>query len=208
MPRLRHAEFLRIKIISDPSHEVAAFLVKGFGRRLDGLDQPLIAGDTTAVFRRPSPLAVDQPGNPAGVCGDVIVFYFDAVDPVVAKVIDVVKNLSGPGDPFRQPGPGRVLALCLLVGRFEASVVDVELVEMVVLPAEQHLDGPVQLVQGCVTRKDHGSPDGRLDALQVDSETQGGIAVLSGHCVWAHWVLSEAFPLGDVSAETFSQFPA
>ncbi len=59
MPRLKYAELLRIKTISGPSHEVEFILVEGFGWCVRGLDQPLVAGDTAAIFRRAAPGAID-----------------------------------------------------------------------------------------------------------------------------------------------------
>ena len=59
MARLGDAEFLRIEIIAGPPHEVAVVIVAGFGWRIRGLDQPLVAVDTATVFRRAASGATD-----------------------------------------------------------------------------------------------------------------------------------------------------
>ena len=60
----------------------------------------------------------------------------ECVHPAISKIVHVIEYLAGPSDQLRQLGHGRVLALCVLMWYLVVPAVELELVEVVVVPNE------------------------------------------------------------------------
>lgn len=67
MAGLGDAEVLWVEVIAGPVDEQAALVIQILVRSSYSLDQPLVSGNTSAVFRRASPCSADQVRNPTGI---------------------------------------------------------------------------------------------------------------------------------------------
>ena len=145
------------------------------------LEKPHEAGDASDILGRAAPLAGDERrivdvGFPISNVLDE-----DVVAPVVAEVVDVEEPLDAPIDEGSQADPRRVVDLALeeLVvrkGLAVDAIVDHELEQMRIGPADGDVDGVVQGQQGGGERDVDAPPERRLDLPELDSDASEGCA--------------------------------
>src|SRR5690606_2872825 len=143
----------------------------------------VVAVDAAGVLRRAGALAAGALGErlAAGRGRDSV--HLDVVDPVVAEIIGV-REAAARADQRVQPDAALVLLRldperAVVRGGPEAAVADLELVQVVVLPAHRALDHLVQAGQGDRPGHAHAPPDRRPGARDGDAELVGGAARLA-----------------------------
>src|SRR5205823_13760077 len=112
------------------------------------------APDAPAVLRRAGAASADDDRVGRALGGALHLLHHDVVLPVVAEVVVVAEASAGRGDPG-QLGPRLVLGRGAPAAAVVVAVTrgpDDELVEVSVIPAHCHLDGPVELAQGHAAR--------------------------------------------------------
>ena len=159
--------------LSIPGQHLFVFIVE----RIEGrLEKPHEAGDASGIFGRAPPLAGDE-----GRVVDVRLLVPDLFDdgvvaPVVAGVMDVEKPLDAPIDEASQADPRRIADFAFkqpVVGKGLAvdAIVNHELEQMRIGPADGDLDDVVQGQQGGGERDVEAPPECRFDLLELDSDT-------------------------------------
>ncbi len=167
-------DVLGIEVVAGPFAQLGIFLV---ARVRQHLEQSQIAIDAAAILRRAGPLARDQRRVGLLRVERLDLLDDDLVLPIVAEVVDVAEALDAPLDQRAELDVavvvgGLVARPGIVVGLTIAAVADLELMQVVVLPAHRRLDDPVQHVQAAVGGDADPTPDGRPQAAQRDLEDE------------------------------------
>jgi len=102
-------------------------------------------------------------------------FYRDLMPPAIAKIVLVDKALANWGRDPLETGTAIILDLefPFVAWLGVDGLANEELVQMIILPAHDHLQTLMQAIQAESSGHTHLPPDGRLDALQGDVELIG-----------------------------------
>ena len=147
-------------------------MVAGVGRVGQGVQQVLVAGWAAAVLGWTGPGAVDDGVGVVRTAG-ADVLQGDGVDPAVAEVVGVGVGESVTGFVGDRDQPFTIGADFVAGGRAgvdDGVFVDVEGVQMSVVPAHGILDHQVCLVEPGVGRYRHAPPYQRVGVVEFDLE--------------------------------------
>ena len=149
-----------------------------------GRKNGVVRDRTAGIIERPGKIAVqaDDGGLRRGTPGALSAR--DAQPPFGAVVIDIGDGLTSGRESLHNR---QILAAAVLAGvarrrtvvRGKHTLGDLESVRMVVTPAHDRLQDPMQLAQTQISRDSQDAPDERLDLLQFETKYEEP----QGHCL-------------------------
>ena len=170
-----HIDIVRFEGAAIPGHSGLMLFIGRIGHDHEELFK---AGQASNIFGRGATGALDEAWIiNHRVCSDNVLDY-DAMAPVVAKVISVGEAGLAAGEHGTQPGVTSVAHLVtpFWVGIAIAAVADLELEEMVVFKQHDGLDDVVNGLEAAGERHLDTPPDGGLHIVELDVEPGNAIA--------------------------------
>jgi hypothetical protein len=101
---------------------------------------------TAAILRWATAGTVQEIGKLGGIRGNVCGLDFDSVYPIIAEIVCVPKHGARLKLQVTKPETRGVVILRFGMRSLETAAVELELIEVVVVPGEEKLDYSVQLM--------------------------------------------------------------
>jgi hypothetical protein len=147
------------------------FASGGGSRLLKRLQVAVVAGRPATILRGTGPSPSEQDGEAEARRDRSYAFDGDGMEPIVAEVI--VVNEAGALREIQLIEGDETCVLGVLpsrvgIGKGIAFGSDLELIQVIVLPAEGKLDQEVELLEGLIPRDGETTPDVGRDAVNGD----------------------------------------
>ena len=172
----REIEPFRIEMTATPAFGVGML---GIGLIRHDVQEALVSGYATDVFRWPSPRAIDAGAMLRSGIESEKPLDLDRVMPIVTEVVGVVEH--GAVRKVAETNLSEIEDTRIILERVLGQKVDVavaqaadpKFVEVIVPPVESGLKGEMQVFEGPGRRQDEPPPDLRVDLVERNAKLHG-----------------------------------